>query len=78
MINALYCIFDEVAKEYGPVFEAKNDDVAIRNFNSSLTQVAFKSDFSLFCVGSIDHETGIISAKDEPEYIEIPFAPVTE
>ena len=77
MINALYCIFDEVAKEYGPVFEAKTTmspfATLIRRSLRSLSKA-----ISLFCVGSIDHETGIISAKDEPEYIEIPFAPVTE
>ena len=31
--NGLYTIYDIVADDTAPVFEAKNDDVAIRKFN---------------------------------------------
>lgn len=69
MINGIYSIYDKVAQEFGPVFEAKNDDVAERNHINAISNVVYKDDFELYCVGSIDHETGLIRAKDSPEKI---------
>jgi len=37
MKKNLYTIWDKVAKQCGPVFEAKNDAVAQRNFKNMLT-----------------------------------------
>ena len=58
MKKGLYVVFDKLAKEAGPIFEAKNDDVAVRNFkrmlqeNKSL-QVA---EFDLVRIGTFDSE----------------------
>lgn len=58
----LYVIQDQVAEESGPIFEAKNDGIAQRNF--SLMMVEHKnldlSEYHLYCVGEIDHETNLI------------------
>lgn len=59
MINKLYCIYDKVAKEYGPVFESKNDGVALRSYYGLLgkTEGLFKEEYVLYCIGTLDKET---------------------
>ena len=53
----LYTVRDYVAEEAGPVFEAKNDEVAKRNFVEILGKTALKpSDFGLYCIGVFDHD----------------------
>lgn len=55
----LYSVCDSVAEEYGPVFEAKNDDVAKRSFKQILDKSSVSpADFELCCIGEFDHETG--------------------
>ena len=46
----LYTIFDKLAGEHGPVFEAKNDLVAARSFAHAL-KGAPAIDYDLFQVG---------------------------
>ena len=46
----LYTIYDKLAGEYGPVFEAKNDLVAARSFAHAL-RGAPAVDYDLFQVG---------------------------
>ena len=46
----LYTIYDKLAGEYGPVFEAKNDLVAARSFAHAL-KGAPAIDYDLFQVG---------------------------
>lgn len=36
MFQGLYSIVDTVAEEFGPIFHAKNDGVAIRNYRNFL------------------------------------------
>jgi hypothetical protein len=43
-------VYDLVAMDYGPLFEAPNDGVAIRNFNQFLQSTPFKDDFTLYRV----------------------------
>lgn len=63
----LYSLKDVVADEYGPVFEAKNDDVAIR----VCKQIPQKSpdivlsDFELYRIGDFDHEKGYFSTEKQ-------------
>lgn len=61
MINQLYVIYDRVAMESGPVFEAKNDGVALRNFQKFMEGKPYPDDFVLMHTGEIDHETNVIS-----------------
>ena len=56
----IYAIRDFVAHESGPLFEAKNDEVALRQFDRLVKDSENRNDFELFCVGSYDHESDIL------------------
>ena len=56
----LYTIYDKLAGEHGPVFEAKNDFVAARSFAHAL-KGAPAIDYELYLVGER------IDVSDEPE-----------
>lgn len=60
MINNLYVVYDKVAEESGPIFEAKNDGVAQRASNTMLENTPRKYEFELWSLGNIDHETTIL------------------
>lgn len=47
----LYTLYDKVAEEAGPLFQAKNDQVAARQSLSILAQVSDPNDFDLLKVG---------------------------
>ena len=47
----LYTLYDKVAEEAGPLFQAKNDQVAARQSLSILAQVSDSNDFDLLKVG---------------------------
>lgn len=67
----VYSIFDRVAKECGPLFTAKNDDVAVRNFNNLLVseRVCNHSDYMLYCLGEFDPEKPILEGFGVPTLI---------
>lgn len=58
MSSRVYVIYDIVAKEAGPLFTAKNDDVAARNFRQLLAHenVEDPKEYQLMCVGEYDSE----------------------
>ncbi|GMO29634.1 MAG: hypothetical protein Ta2B_10630 [Termitinemataceae bacterium] len=62
MLFNLYSVRDRVANEFGPIFQAKNDDVAWRNYFSLLTNsnVTDMLDYELVRLGSFDVDTGKI------------------
>lgn len=64
----LYSIFDRIAEEFGPVFEAKNDSVAIRNWRNTLERAegVREDEYRLYWIGTIDHSTGKIVPTDIP------------
>jgi len=53
MKTSVYVIFDRVAEESGPLFEAVNDGIALRNFKNVLENVPSyqRGDYRLFKVG---------------------------
>ena len=54
----LYTIYDTVAKECGPVFEAKNDGTATRSYLSMLKSQNLRSDeYLMYSIGRFDHES---------------------
>lgn len=62
MLKNLYCIYDKVAQESGPIFEAKNDGVAERMYfdlvqNQRKNPVFDQDDYELLCLGSFDSES---------------------
>lgn len=71
MINGIYTIFDKVAMESGPLFEAKNDGVAQRQYSQFMEtiQKQDKTEFKMLKLGSINHETNQIEKLSIPEEI---------
>ena len=59
MIYNLYTIYDSVAKECGPVFQAKNDGVALRCFMSLIkdTPNINPTDYDVYCLGEFDTDS---------------------
>lgn len=57
----LYCIHDRIARSYAAPFTARNHDVAIRSFQISGQSQAAPEDFSLYFVGTVDDETGVLN-----------------
>nr|QJB20380.1 MAG: nonstructural protein [Microvirus sp.] len=72
MKMSMYVIYDRLALESGPIFEAKNDAVAGRKYLSALTDVLAGRDgeYRLLRVGSMDHDTQKLVLEDPP--IEVP------
>lgn len=78
MIMFLYSILDRVACDTSPVFEAKNDAVAIRSVQQLLADpesgVSNVMDYDLLCVGSVEHEPFKLIAYDVPRVLSVPAA----
>jgi len=56
MNTSVYVIKDTLADEIGPMFEAKNHEIAKRQFRNLLKEVSDKSDYKLYCIGHFDRE----------------------
>lgn len=65
MNNNLYTVYDRVAQESGPLFEAKNDLVAWRMVLSANLPIA-PNEFDLMCLGSYSHDPVMISLFEKP------------
>lgn len=59
MIYNLYAIYDKDAKEFGPLFNAKNDIVASRYVEEMIKEVNHVDSYALYCMGEYDTENGI-------------------
>ena len=73
MKYGLYTIYDKVAQETGPLFEAKSDAVASRSARNLLSEVSSPDDFKLLRVGYTDKSTGVITVEPVPVEID-PYA----
>jgi len=60
-VRYLYVVHDTVADEYGPIFEAVNDQVAHRSFKTILKQATYPDDFQLVSLGYINDDMVLIS-----------------
>ncbi len=76
MINELFTIYDKVAQEAGPIFQAKNLYVAMRyveemikNSNINLTE------YDLVRLGSFDSESMSISVFSKADAVELSNVP---
>ena len=62
MTIKLYSIFDTVAEQYGPLFQAANVDVANRSFKNLIERpengVTDPSEYELHYIGEFDYESG--------------------
>ncbi len=55
----IYTIYDKVACEAGPIYQAKNDGVALRCFMSLMkdTPNVVPSDYDVYCLGEFDTDS---------------------
>ncbi len=67
----IYVVMDETAKESGPIYEAKNDGVALRNFKNLMSKTQDPSEFILLYLGEIDHEKNEIQVVVDPETVNV-------
>lgn len=63
----IYTLYDVVAKECGPLWQAKNHEVAIRQAQNLVEtqKITRPEDFHLYCVGNICEESMDIVANRE-------------
>lgn len=83
MLN-LYVIYDRLAGEAGPIFQAKNHSVACRNFTSFLNSIITDKnsavnvqDFVLYWVGVYNPEEPSIS-REVPTVVEFDMSAIGE
>lgn len=76
----LYSIYDEACKEFGPLFQAVNDQVAIRQHKMMLLKVQpeFRNEFKLYFMGWIDATSGKITTTGVPALVRVDLAEVKE
>ena len=69
----IYTIYDSVAKECGPIFQAKNHDVAVRAFHSLMAETSnvMSTDYDLYCLGEFDTERCSFVALEVPSVISV-------
>lgn len=65
----LYSVFDKVSKVFQFPCAVENDESAIRGFVGLADSYKFFSDLELYCVGSFNMETGVISPVDVPSLV---------
>lgn len=65
----LYSVFDKVSKVFQFPCAVENDEAAIRGFVGLADSYKFFSDLELYCVGSFNLETGVISPSDVPSLV---------
>ena len=58
----LYVIHDTLAERSGPIFEAYNDEVAVRAFHRIVAKEDIAEDCELTFLGTLDHETNELKA----------------
>lgn len=72
-LMSLYSVYDSVADEYSAPNMAKNDGVAIRQFQELLVKLPLhvRDEYQLTKVGQFDTERGMISPFGYPQRIDI-------
>ena len=70
-MDSIYTIYDKVAEECGPLFQAKSDAVACRACRNSLSNVHDVDDYKLLRVGYIDNSTGKIIVEAVPVEVDM-------
>lgn len=80
LISRLYTIYDTVAEEPGPVFEAKNDGTARRAYKQVMnkTIAGEPEEYSLIFIGEFDKETLKITAPEVTKVISIDYGKAEE
>lgn len=65
MVLGLYSIYDKVAEQYGPVWQARNDAVAVRAARKVLESVApwDRDAYVIREVGMVDDQSGVVTGQ---------------
>lgn len=68
MTYSLYSIRDKVAMEFGPIFQAKNEGVALRMLGTQLKEspTMNPAEYELICIGTFNSDTGAAHLLDVP------------
>lgn len=69
----LYSVYDKVAEQAGPIFQAVNDGVALRQFKNVLKGVDAPDDFELRRIGRFNTYKCKIEAVEQPLIIDVPL-----
>lgn len=65
--QCLFVVFDRVAEESGPIFEAVNVGVALRRYKEILNKSnVYPEEYQLLQVGTFDHTTNKLLGFDKP------------
>lgn len=76
MINELFTIYDKVAQEAGPIFQAKNLYVAMRYVNDMIKDNKINlSEYDLVRLGTFDSESMSISVLSKADAVELSNVP---
>lgn len=67
----LYVIYDKVAEEASPIFQAKNDELAARFAAPTIAGGLFEQDYELLRIGAIE---GLVPGR--VDVVEVPFSEV--
>lgn len=65
MKQNLYTLYDNIAEQYGPIFQAVNHATAIRSVQNM--KIRAHEDFELKWVGHWDMETGVLITGDHKD-----------
>lgn len=71
MITNLYCIRDVAAEDSGPIFHAKNNAVAVRNYQQMMKDTPYSGDYKLLLLGSYDSDRTLIVLLSLPEEVNL-------
>lgn len=72
MKMGVYTIYDRLAEQSGPLFEAPNSAVANRQYkNLVMSSKVSPDEYRVLHIGDIDHDTSIITAYAVPEDVTI-------
>lgn len=71
----VYAIRDDLAEEYGPLFEASSDAVALRNYKHLMSTVDefSRNDYTLWRFGCFKQMDGgaVLICDDEPVVVQV-------
>lgn len=70
MEKLVFSVFDSKAKLYGQPYFAINEEVGVRHFAAAVRDPnslmgRFAGDYTLFCVGTFNEETGVLTVRSE-------------
>lgn len=73
-------MYDKIACDFSTIGEALNNGVAWRQFRQSLEQVQNRSDFVLYCLGTISRTDGTIQINlfDHPQEVSVADTTIVE